>query len=78
MPSIVGNLKILSLDNGSIVQIGDAVQLTTESNSKTFAGGGSFNTGDLPVIGVGITGTNTNDNDVADSNQTNAGNRGVV
>ncbi|GAA4872183.1 spore germination protein [Paenibacillus vulneris] len=78
MPSIVGNIKILSIDNGSIVHIGDAVQLAPESNSKTFAGGGSFNTGDFPVTGVGISSTNTNDNDVADSTQTNLGNRGVV
>ncbi|WP_282941992.1 spore germination protein [Paenibacillus sp. RC67] len=78
MPSIVGNIKILSIDHGSIVQIGDAVQLAPESTSKTFAGGGSFNTGDFPVTNNAISNTNTNDNDVADSNQITAGNKGVV
>lgn len=46
MPGIVGTIKIVSVSSGSIVHIGDAVQLNPQSTSKTFAGAGSFNTGD--------------------------------
>jgi hypothetical protein len=46
MPGIVGSIRIVSVSSGSIVHIGDAVQLNPQSTSKTFAGAGSFNTGD--------------------------------
>jgi len=46
MPGIVGSIRIVSVSSGSIVHIGDAVNLTPRSTSKTFAGAGSFNTGD--------------------------------
>ncbi|GIP33772.1 spore germination protein [Paenibacillus sp. J2TS4] len=67
MPSIVGNVKILTVGSGGIVQFGDAVFLSPTSTSKTFAGSGSFITGDLPLTNNGINATNTNDRDVVDS-----------
>ncbi|MCS7461807.1 spore germination protein [Paenibacillus doosanensis] len=78
MPSIVGNIKISNVGAGSIVQIGDAVQLAPESTSKIFAGSGSFNVGDFPVTNNAISNTNTSDNDVADASQQTVGNKGVV
>ncbi|MNT68250.1 putative spore germination protein GerPA [compost metagenome] len=67
MPAIVGYVKIVSVGSSSIVQFGDAVFLSPTSSSKTFAGSGSFITGDLPVTNNGISSTNTNDPDLVDS-----------
>ncbi|NOU93341.1 spore gernimation protein GerPA [Paenibacillus sp. LMG 31456] len=78
MPSIVGNIKVISVGNSSIVQIGDAVQLSPSSSSKTFAGAGSFNIGDFAHTNNAISSTITNDQDVEDLGQTNVGNQGVV
>lgn len=78
MPAIVGNIKILSVGPSSIVQIGDTIQISPTSASKTFAGAGSFNTGDFAHTNNAISATNTFDDDVADSSQANAGNQGVV
>lgn len=78
MPSIVGNIKILSVGPSSIVQIGDAVQLSPQSTSKIYTGAGSFNIGDFPTTNNAISNTNTNDPDVVDSSQKNVGNSGVA
>ncbi|HUC92753.1 MAG TPA: spore germination protein [Paenibacillus sp.] len=66
MPSIVGSIKIVSVGSSSIVQLGDAVILAPKSSAKTFAGAGSFNTGDFPNTNNGLSLTNTLDNDVVD------------
>ncbi|WP_159887694.1 spore germination protein [Paenibacillus puerhi] len=68
MPAIVGAIKINNVSLSSIVHIGDSLQLAPRSVAKTFAGAGSFNTGDnLRVINY-VSTTNTYDNDVLDSN----------
>ena len=72
MPSIVGNLKILSVGSGAIVNIGDAFNLAPKSTSKTFAGAGSFNTGDLPHNYNAVSNTAVNDRDVVDASQASA------
>lgn len=68
MPAIVGSIKIISVSSGSIAHIGDAIQLAPYSTAKTFAGAGSFNTGDHLRTFNSISATNTYDSDVADSN----------
>jgi len=68
MPAIVGAIKILSVGTGSIVQIGDSVQLAPHTIAKTFAGAGSFNTGDYLRTYNYVSTTNTYDNDVSDGN----------
>lgn len=73
MPSIVGNIKIITVGPSSIVHIGDSLVLAPTSTSKTFAGSGSFNTGDLPITNNGINATNTNDPDVIDSSSKRVG-----
>jgi hypothetical protein len=73
MPSIVGSFKILAVGPSSIVHIGDSVFLSPNSSSKTYAGAGSFNTGDLPVTNNAISATNTNDPDLFDSPATKVG-----
>jgi len=71
MPSIVGNIKIINVGPSSNVQFGDTAVIYLVSNSKTYAGANSFNTGD--TFGPSIannqgSSTNTNDPDIADSN----------
>ena len=78
MPSIVGNMKIVSVGGSGVVQIGDCIQISPESTTKTFAGSGSFITGDIPQTYNAISSTNTNDSDIQDSSQNDVGNQGVV
>jgi spore germination protein PA/spore germination protein PF len=75
MPSIVGAVKILSVQGGAVVQFGDAFEISPTSTSKTFAGAGSFLTGDLSRTNNAVSATNTNDPDVQDSssNQVDVG-----
>lgn len=77
MPGIVGNLKVVSVGSAGVVQIGDCIQLAPQSTSKTFAGSGSFNTGDIPQTYTAVNNTNTSDNDLKDSTQDSLGNQGV-
>lgn len=70
MPSIVGNIKILSVGPSSVVHIGDTIVISPVSTSKTYAGANSFNTGD--TFGPAITNNagsinKTNDQDLIDS-----------
>lgn len=70
MPSIVGNIKILSVGPSSVVQIGDAIVISPVSTSKTYAGANSFNTGDNfgpSIVNNAGNITKTNDQDVIDS-----------
>jgi len=66
MPAIVGAFKINAVGSSSIVHIGDVITISPYSEVKTFAGAGSFNTGDgLRVFNQNSV-TNTYDNDVVD------------
>ncbi|TVY04423.1 spore germination protein [Cohnella terricola] len=78
MPCIVGNVKILSIGSSGVVQFGDSIQISPSSNSKTYAGSGSFLTGDLPISNNAVSATITNDPDVQDSVDNNIGNQGVI
>lgn len=66
LPSLIGCIEIVSVGSSSIVQFGDSIQLSPNSNSKTYAGAGSFLTGDLANTNNAISTTNTNDSDVVD------------
>jgi len=78
MPAIVGNVKILSIGSGGVVHFGDSLIVSPTSNSKTYAGSGSFLTGDLPISNNAVNSTNTNDPDVVDSVNKNIGSAGLV
>jgi spore germination protein PA len=65
MPSIVGNIKIVSVGPSSIVNIGDSFILTPISSNKTFAGANSFATGDT---GFGIWNNPASSSNVLDAN----------
>ncbi|RXZ00450.1 spore germination protein [Fictibacillus sp. S7] len=72
MPGIVGSINIASVSSSSIVHIGDVQAIQPISNAKTFAGAGSFNTGDNIRTNTGYNLTNTYDMDQVDN--TNIGN----
>lgn len=79
MPCIVGNVKILSVGGSGVVLFGDCIQITPTSTSKTYAGAGSFLTGDLSRTNNAVSATNTNDPDVLDSSDSSiSGNSGVI
>lgn len=78
MPAIVGNITVLSVGPSSIIHIGDSIQLMPQSTSKTFAGAGSFNTGDSVQAYNAISSTNTFDADAADANAFSANGAGVI
>jgi spore germination protein PA/spore germination protein PF len=73
MPSIVGAVKVLSVASGAVIQFGDALQIRPSSTTKTFAGAGSFLTGDLSRSANAVSATNTNDPDVEDSSNNQVG-----
>lgn len=68
MPAIVGAVQINSIGSGGVFHIGDVFSISPYSVAKTFAGAGSFNTGDGLHIYNQYSNTNTNDPDIADSN----------
>lgn len=70
MPSIVGAIKINSIGSSGVFNIGDVFTISPVSSAKTFAGAGSFNTGDNLKISNEYSSTNTYDKDVADANIT--------
>ncbi|MGG4490472.1 spore germination protein [Metabacillus idriensis] len=66
MPAIVGAFKVNAVGTSSIVHIGDVITISPYSEVKTFAGAGSFNTGDGLSINNQNSVTNAYDNDTID------------
>ncbi|QKY68543.1 spore germination protein [Lentibacillus sp. CBA3610] len=66
MPAKVGAVKVNTIDNSSIFNIGDVYSMCPESTAKTYAGGGSFNTGDRTRIRLGQSMTYVSDKDKFD------------
>ncbi|GAA0454801.1 spore germination protein [Alkalibacillus silvisoli] len=54
MPAIVGAVNVVSIDTSSTFHIGDTYMMQPMSSAKTFAGGGSFNTGHNIDIEIGV------------------------
>ncbi|MFS1513973.1 spore germination protein [Chengkuizengella sp. SCS-71B] len=71
MPSILGIAKIINVSGGAKVRAGDSVQIKPVDYTATYAGCGSFNTGDLPRVSNFVSTTNTIDADVKDQTQDN-------
>lgn len=46
MPAIVGIIKVNAISSSAVFNVGDAYHISPYAESKTFAGAGSFNTGD--------------------------------
>lgn len=68
MPAIVGAVKINAMGSSAVFNIGDVYNIAPVSTAKTFAGAGSFNTGDHLKVRNDYSATNTYDKDLADSN----------
>lgn len=68
MPAILGALKVISVGSGGVVHVGDVVVIAPKTATKTYAGSGSFNTGDFPSTYNVVSSTNTNDTDLLDEN----------
>lgn len=66
MPAIVGVVQVISIGTSSVFNIGDVYKIMPVANVKTFAGAGSFNTGDWMDVSNQISSTNTFDQDAAD------------
>ncbi|MGL4820009.1 MAG: spore germination protein [Bacilli bacterium] len=45
MPAIVGVINLNSVGSSGVFHVGDVYMISPLSNAKTFAGSGSFNTG---------------------------------
>lgn len=66
MPGFVGAVQIMNIGSSGVFHIGDVFQINPISTSKTFAGAGSFNTGETLSIQNHQSSTNTLDNDGVD------------
>ncbi|KKE78025.1 spore germination protein [Oceanobacillus caeni] len=66
MPAIVGAIKVVSVSNSSVFHVGDVYSILPQSSAKTYAGGGSFNTGNGIRIHLGNSNTHVNDRDHID------------
>ncbi len=66
MPAIVGVVQVIAVGSGAVFHIGDVYKISTLSNAKTFAGAGSFNTGDSLYVQNHQSSTNTIDTDGTD------------
>ena len=66
MPAIVGAFKVNAVGTSGVVHVGDCITISPNSQVKTSAGAGSFNTGDQLRISNYKSVTNTYDSDVID------------
>lgn len=66
MPAIVGFVQVNAIGTSSVFNIGDVYKIMPIASVKTFAGAGSFNTGDVLEVYNHISTTNTYDQDGVD------------
>jgi spore germination protein PA len=66
MPAKVGMIKVVTISSSSIFNVGDVFHMAPKTWAKTFAGGGSFNTGNSVHVQVANSNTNIQDNEVVD------------
>ncbi|SDJ87769.1 spore germination protein [Sediminibacillus albus] len=66
MPAVVGAVKVNTVSSSSIFNIGDVYAINPYTTAKTFAGGGSFNTGNGIQIQLQQSNTQFIDDDVID------------
>ncbi len=69
MPSIVGAVSVNAIGSSGVFNIGDVFSISPRSAAKTFAGAGSFNTGESVENYNEYSQTNTSDGDIADQTQ---------
>ena len=67
MPSLTGPIKIDSVANGGVFNVGDTLNLAPKVTNKNYSGAGAANTGDFIQTNNYINATSTVDTDVSDS-----------
>ncbi len=72
MPAKVGAVKVISISSSSIFNIGDVYNMAPTAMVKTFAGGGSFNTGNGIRINLDKSTTYVNDQEAIDQSFINS------
>lgn len=66
MPGIVGFIQVVSIGSSGVFHIGDVYKIMPTSAIKTFAGSGSFNTGERVSINNAPNTVQMYDNDGVD------------
>ncbi|MGM8214702.1 spore germination protein [Bacillaceae bacterium W0354] len=66
MPAFVGAIKVNNVSSSAVFHIGDAYYIQPMSTAKTYAGGGSFITGNGISVRVGYSDTIVFDQDQID------------
>lgn len=66
MPAIVGAVKVINISASAVFNIGDVYSMSPKSTAKTYAGGGSFNTGSGIQIQLNDSHTIVKDRDIVD------------
>ncbi|WP_181349180.1 spore germination protein [Thalassobacillus sp. CUG 92003] len=66
MPAKVGAVKVINVSSSSIFNIGDVYTMAPTSTAKTYAGGGSFNTGNGIRVNLARSSTYVNDQENID------------
>ncbi|WP_067840595.1 spore germination protein [Amphibacillus sediminis] len=70
MPAIVGAISVKTIGTSSVLHVGDVYSINPYSQAKTYAGGGSFNTGEGVTVRLDKAITNITDQDQFDQNVT--------
>lgn len=66
MPAIVGAIQVITVSSSSVFNIGDVHTINPYTSAKTFAGGGSFNTGTNINVQLDRSAIETPDPDIVD------------
>ncbi|WP_101843448.1 spore germination protein [Halobacillus sp. Marseille-P3879] len=66
MPAKVGFVKVITVSSSGVFNIGDVFSMSPYAATKTFAGGGSFNTGNGIRIHLDKAETYINDKELID------------
>ncbi len=66
MPAIVGAIQVVSVGSSGVFHVGDVYKIAPISTAKTYAGAGSFNTGESLSVTNYDSKLTLNDNDNID------------
>ncbi|MGM9927234.1 MAG: spore germination protein [Bacillus sp. (in: firmicutes)] len=63
MPAIVGAIQVVSIGSSGVFHVGDVYKISPVSTAKTYAGAGSFNTGESLSVQTSDNRLTTTDNE---------------
>jgi len=61
MPAIVGAIQVINIGSSGVFHVGDVYKISPISTAKTYAGAGSFNTGESLSVYNNDSSLTTND-----------------